>query len=140
MMNERSKLILSRLDRQRIKKCIAREVLEGTINEHEIKRLNYELENAEIMEPRNIPRDVVTMNSEVKISFVNYPEQVKLKIVYPEEASIKEGKISVFSPIANALLGRKAGDYISWIVPSGGTSFRIDEILYQPEASGHYNI
>jgi len=137
---KQNQIVLSRLDRQRIKKCIEEEKQKGTINEHEINRLVYELENALIVDPRKIPQDIVSMNSEVKISFINYPDQVKLKIVYPNEANIKEGKISVFSPIANAILGRKIGDQVTWIAPSEGTSFKIDEIIYQPEAAGHYHV
>lgn len=137
---ERSNIILSRLDFQRINRCINEEKQLRTINDFEIQRLLYELTRAEIMEPRTIPNNIITMNSEVEISFLENRHIVKLKIVYPNKANIKEGKISIFSPIANALLGHKVGDVIEWVVPAGGTKFRIDKILYQPEASGHYNI
>lgn len=136
----RDNIIISRLDFQRINRCIVEAKDQRSINEFEIQRLIYELSRAKIVDPREIPDNLITMNSEVEISFSGNNQTLKLKIVYPEEADFKNGKISIFSPIANALLGHKLGDSIEWIVPAGGTSFTVDKILYQPEASGHYNI
>ena len=48
--------------------------------------------------------------------------------------------ISIFSPIATALIGYKVGDEIEWIVPAGLTKMKIEEIIYQPEAAGDYNL
>ncbi|MFA7491509.1 MAG: GreA/GreB family elongation factor, partial [Mariniphaga sp.] len=87
-----------------------------------------------------IPANVVTMNSIVKVSFLNNNKQIQFQIVYPEKANLKENKISIFSPIATALIGYKAGNEIEWIVPAGLTKIRIDEIVYQPEASGDYSL
>ncbi len=137
---DRSNIILSSLDFQRINRCINQAKGERTINDFEIQRLLYELSRADIIEPRKIPDNLVTMNSEVEIVFMENKQTVRLKIVYPEEADIKKGRISIFSPIANALLGHKLGDVIEWVVPAGGTSFRVEKILYQPEASGQYNV
>lgn len=79
------------------------------------------------------------MNSIVKLSFLNSNKQIQFQIVYPKQADIKENRISIFSPIATALIGYKAKDEIEWIVPAGLTKIRIDEIIYQPEAAGDFN-
>jgi regulator of nucleoside diphosphate kinase len=71
---------------------------------------------------------------------LNNNKQIQFQIVYPENANIKENKISIFSPIATALIGYKTGDEIEWIVPAGLTKIRIDEIIYQPEAAGDFNL
>jgi regulator of nucleoside diphosphate kinase len=92
------------------------------------------------VEPEAIPSNVVTMNSIVKLSFLNDNKQLQFQIVYPGEANIKENKISIFSPIATALIGYRVGDEIEWIVPAGLTKIRIDEIIYQPEAAGHFDL
>lgn len=99
-----------------------------------------ELESAEILEPEDIPSNVVTMNSIVRMSFINSKKNVQFQIVYPDKANFKDNKISIFSPIATALIGYKVGDEIEWIIPAGITRIRIDEIIYQPEAAGHYNL
>jgi regulator of nucleoside diphosphate kinase len=133
-------IIVNSLDVARIKKCISDARYFKSINKVEAERLIKELESAKIVEPESIPSNVVTMNSIVKMSFLNNNLQVQFQIVYPDQANIKENKISIFSPIATALIGYKVNDEIEWIVPSGLTKIRIDEIIYQPEAAGHYDL
>ncbi len=134
------KIIINRLDYARIKKCINDARQFKSITESELQKLVNELESAVIMEPEAIPANVVTMNSIVKLSFLNNNKQVQFQIVYPEQANFRENKISIFSPIATALIGYKVGDEIEWIVPAGLTKIRIEEIIYQPEAAGDYNL
>ena len=135
-----SKIILNRLDYARIKKCIRDSQQFKSISNHEAESLLQELESAEILEPEDIPSNVVTMNSIVRMSFINSKKHVQFQIVYPNEANFKDNKISIFSPIATALIGYKVGDEIEWIIPAGITRIRIDEIIYQPEAAGHYTL
>lgn len=135
-----NKIIINQLDYARIKKCISDAKQFKSINNEEAKRLIKELDSADIVEPEAIPSDVVTMNSIVKLSFLNQKKQVQFQIVYPDQANLKENKISIFSSVATALIGYKVGDEIEWIVPAGLTQLRIDEIIYQPEASGNFNL
>ena len=135
-----TKLTINKLDYLRIKKAIDNAKQVKSINAAEAAGLMKELDSAKIVEPEKIPADVVTMNSIVKISFLNATRQVRFQIVYPGEANLKEHKISIFSPIATALIGYKVGDEVEWIVPAGPTKIKIDEILYQPEASGDYTL
>lgn len=134
------KLIINRLDHARIKRCIDDAKQMKSISLAEAEKLMNELNAAEIVKPELIPANVVTMNSIVKVSFLNNNKQVQFQIVYPEQANLKENKISIFSPIATALIGYKAGEEIEWIVPAGLTIIRIDEIIYQPEAAGDYSL
>lgn len=135
-----SKLIVTRLDYARIKKSINDAKQLNTINKVEAEKLLNELSSAEIVEPDAIPADVVTMNSIVKLNFLNTNKVVQFQIVYPDKANIKENKISIFSPIATALIGYKVQDEIEWVVPAGLTKIKIEEIVYQPEAAGDYDL
>jgi regulator of nucleoside diphosphate kinase len=135
-----TKLILNRLDFLRIQKSIDNAKLVKSINADEAESLLHELNSATIVEPEEIPSNVVTMNSIVKISFLNSNQQTQFQIVYPQQANLKEKKISIFSPIATALIGYQVGDEVEWIVPAGPTKIRIDEIIYQPEAAGDYTL
>ena len=135
-----SKIIINRLDYARIKKCINDAKQFKSISNAEAEKLINELDFAKIVEPEAIPSNVVTMNSIVRLSFLNNNKQVQFQIVYPDQANFKENKISIFSPIATALIGYKVGDEIEWIVPAGLTNIRIDEIIYQPEAAGDYSL
>jgi len=135
-----NKIILSKLDYTRIHKCIHDAKLMNTIGANEAERLLNELSSASIVEPEEIPHDVVTMNSIVRISFLNVKKTLQFQIVYPDKANMKENKISIFSPVATALIGYKKSDEIEWVVPSGLTKLRIDEIIYQPEAAGDFDL
>lgn len=135
-----SKIILNRLDYSRIKQCISNAHQFKSINAKETESLLKELNSATIVEPQDVPDNVVTMNSIVKISFSNTNKQVEFQIVYPDKADLKNNKISIFSPIATALIGYKVADEIEWLVPAGPTKIRIDEIVFQPEATGDYNL
>lgn len=139
-LSNMSKLIINRLDYARIKKCINDAKQFRSISNTEAEKLMKELDSAKIVEPEAVPSNVVTMNSIVKLSFLNNSKQIQFQIVYPDQANIKDNKISIFSPIATALIGYKIKDEIEWIVPAGLTKIRIDEILYQPEAAGDYTL
>lgn len=133
-------LLLNRLDHARITKSVNDARQSKSINPSEADKLLRELASAKILEPEAMPPDVVTMNTIVKLSFLNNSRQVQFQIVYPEQADYTQNKISIFSPIATALIGYKVGDEIQWIVPAGITNIRIDEIIYQPEAAGDFTL
>ena len=76
-----SRLIINRLDYARIKRCISDASQSRTIRKEEAEKLLDELAAAKIVEPQDIPSDVVTMNSIVKLSFMNNDRRVQLQIV-----------------------------------------------------------
>jgi len=135
-----NRIIMNKLDYARILKCIQDGKSRKTINAMEAETLLNELRAAKIVEPFEVPDDIVTMNSIVRIKFLKTNKEIKFRIVYPDQANIKENKISIFSPVATALIGYKVSDEIDWMVPSGLTKIRIEEILYQPEAEGNYEL
>ena len=98
------------------------------------------MHSAKIVASEDIPKDVVTMNSIVKIHFENNTNSIQFQIVYPHLANIKENKISIFSSVASALIGYRVHDEIDWLIPSGLTKIVIDEIIYQPEAAGDFDL
>lgn len=135
-----SRLIINKLDYSRIKNCINDAKQVRSISASDAENLIKELDQAKVVDPKKIPANIVTMNSIVKISFLNTMRQVEFQIVYPNQADLKRNKISIFSPIATALIGYKVNDEIEWIVPAGPTKIRIDSIVYQPESSGDFNL
>jgi regulator of nucleoside diphosphate kinase len=135
-----NKLIINRLDYARIKKSINDARQSGSISNSDAEKLMAELDAAEVVDPEAIPNNVVTMNSIVKVCFLHNDKQVQFQLVYPDQANLKEQKVSIFSPVATALIGYKVADEIEWVVPTGLTRIRIDEIIYQPEAAGDYEL
>ncbi|MCI7654647.1 MAG: GreA/GreB family elongation factor, partial [Bacteroidales bacterium] len=66
--------------------------------------------------------------SKVELTDVVKNRRMKFTIVSPHEANLQEGKISVKSPIAQALLNKRAGDVVSVRVPAGMLKLRIENI------------
>ena len=112
-------------------------------NEHEriyLKLLTEELLRAEVVEPQKIPRDIVTMNSLVKFRDMETREVYMHSIVYPANSDFEKGRISVLAPIGMALLGYRVGDVVEWPVPAGMRRLKVEEVLFQPEAAGQFEL
>lgn len=104
-----------------------------------LKQLEQELDRAKMVDPKSIPGDVITMNSVVRIRDLESGEAMQYSLVFPSDARIEEGRISILSALGTALIGYRVGDAIEWEMPSGLKHWKVEEILYQPEASGHYD-
>ncbi len=138
-MNERS-IHITEYDRERLAKVIESP---GALDHPEpdlLMILKDELARAQVVAPEDIPSDVVTMNSTVSLIDVETGEEDTYTLVFPSEADIATGRISVLAPIGIAILGHRAGTTIDWKVPEGRRSVRITEVTYQPEASGDYRL
>ena len=105
-----------------------------------LEKLQMELNRAEVVSPKDIPSDVVTMNSTVCIEDLDTKEEEIYTLVFPENADLGQGKISILAPIGTAMLGYEVGDSFEWDVPAGKRRLRVKKILYQPEASGDYHL
>ena len=105
-----------------------------------VSRLEDELEYAETVASEDIPPDVVTMRSKVKLRDLDTGEENVYSIVFPSEANFDEGKISILAPLATALLGYRRGDTVEFQAPARLRRLKIEEILYQPESVGDYNL
>jgi len=105
-----------------------------------LERLEEELDSARIVEPKNIPYDVITMNSVVRIKDLDTGEEKTFAIVFPGKTDATEKAISILAPVGTALIGYREGDTIEWEVPAGTKRFQVIEIIYQPERVGNYEL
>lgn len=98
-------------------------------------KLESELARAIVVPRSDIPHDVVTMNSRVVFENETTGERREVTLVYPREADIDAGRISVLVPVGTALLGLRVGQSIDWELPSGEKHrYRIIDVPYQPES------
>lgn len=98
------------------------------------------LERAEIVEPRNVAANIVTMNSQVTLAN-DRGEALTYTVVYPQGANVEEGRLNVFSPAGLALLGAKRGDTVRFTTPGGAVeTLKIERILFQPEAADDFSL
>ena len=134
-MSTKPEIVISSLDVERLEK-----LLETLPNDAVGKEeLGIELERAEIVEPEQIPANVVTMNSTVRFKVASSEEEFEYTLVYPKDADGSKNKISILAPVGSAMIGLKEGDEIEWPKPGGGVlKVHIDKVVYQPEREGLY--
>lgn len=106
----------------------------------DLRALQAELERARLVLPKEVPPDVITMNSKARLRDLETGEEMVYTLVFPENASAEEDRISVVAPIGTAMLGQRVGEEFEWEVPAGMLRLRVEEVLYQPEASGHFHL
>ena len=134
---ERS-LYINELDHKRLMRLIEDALNGVTEQSNSLRSLQVELTRANVVNAEELPRDVVTMRSRVMIMLED--EEKEITLVYPNEANRSTGKISILSPIGTAIIGYREGDVINWLTPGGLKRIRIKKVLYQPEASGDYEL
>jgi len=100
-------------------------------------KLEEELVRAIVVSQERIPSDTVTMNSRVVFEDETTGERREVTLVYPANADISAGRISILVPVGTALLGLSVGQSIEWELPSGQKRrYRVIDVPYQPEAAG----
>lgn len=140
-MKKKTKTIyVTEFDYQRLSGMIERMRERNGVDKEYVNKLEAELDRAEIVAPKDIPANVITMRSKVRLKDLVSGETNVYSLVFPTEADSSEGKISVLAPIGTAILGYKLGDTIEWPVPSGLRRLRVDKVLYQPEAAGNFEL
>lgn len=110
------------------------------LDRDDLESLARELEEASVVAPEEVPPDVVTMNSHVRLLDLDAGSSVEYTLVYPRDADYSQGKISIVAPIGAAMLGYRVGDEIDWAVPGGRRRFEVEAVLYQPEAAGDFDL
>ena len=89
--------------------------------------------------PHEMPPDIVTMNSMILVTNVDTAASYVFTIVYPVDANTERGRISIFEPLATAMLGHSVGDIVQWRSSEGLCRWRIEKLIYQPEAAGDFH-
>ena len=86
------------------------------------------LAHARVIDKSRLISDGVQLLSRVEMTDLNTQRRMTYTVVSPHEANLREAKISIKSPIAQALLGKKVGDVVEVAVPAGKLKLRIEEI------------
>lgn len=86
------------------------------------------LENARVIDKSLLNNDCVGLLSQVEITNLANNAHMAYTIVHSHEANLREGKISIKSPIGQALLNKKAGDVVEVRVPAGLLKLRIEDV------------
>lgn len=131
---------ITQFDLERLQKLLQEAKYTKYRKSEYLEKLQMELDRAEVVLPQDIPGDTITMNSRVRLVDLDTGEEEIYTLVFPDHADLGQGKISVLAPIGTAMLGYEVGDTFEWEVPAGKRRLQVKEILYQPEASGDFDL
>jgi regulator of nucleoside diphosphate kinase len=127
-------IIMTAADHEELSYAIAAAVKFSQRGRAEMRALEAELARAEILEAKYLPPDVITMNSRAELLDLDSGERMEFTLVFPSDANIEAGKISVLAPLGTAMLGYRVGDDFEWQVPYGIRKFKVNYVYLQPEA------
>ena len=101
------------------------------LNEARVADLEDKLSRAEVIDPAKMSGDTVKFGATVTLEDEDTGEKVKYKIVGETEANVREGRISITSPIARALISKSKGETADVTTPKGSRSYEILKIEYK---------
>ena len=133
-------------DSQRLRTLLQGHWIDRREDVSDLKRLEYELERARVVKATEVPKDVVTMNSRVKLRDLDSGDAVDFSLVFPTSPyaagsdHLAPMKVSVLAPIGTAVLGYRVGDTIEWEVPAGVRRLKVEDVSFQPESAGRYDL
>lgn len=93
------------------------------------KRLGEEITQAVIVEEKEMDERTIRLNSFIEVRDIATKKNIKMQIVLPDCADLKDRRISVFAPISVALIGFRESDTICWKMPGGETHFEIVKVI-----------
>ncbi len=104
-----------------------------------VEALEEEMNRANVVEPTEVPPEVVTMNSTVEFIDDKTGQTFQMTLVYPDAVTGHE-TVSIFAPVGSALLGLSVGQSIVWQIPGGRElNLRVPKVVRQPEAMGEFH-
>ncbi|MCF8112002.1 MAG: transcription elongation factor GreA [Desulfobacteraceae bacterium] len=94
-----------------------------------INELEYKLANAEVIDPDSLSKDRAVFGCTVVLENIDTGDEVTYQLVGPEESNIKEGRISVASPLGKAIVGKQLGEEIVINAPGGRRNYELIDIV-----------
>ena len=101
------------------------------LNEAKVADLEDKLSRADVIDPTKLSGATVKFGATVTLVDEDTDEKVKYKIVGDLEANVREGKISISSPIARALIGKSKGDSAEVTTPKGSRSYEVLKVEWK---------
>jgi transcription elongation factor GreA len=93
--------------------------------EGRIAEIQGRLANAEVVDPSQLQSGTIIFGATVELQDLETEDKVSYQIVGEDESDVKQGKISIFSPMARSLIGKKKGDIIEFKSPKGEKEFEV---------------
>ena len=127
-------------DLERLRKLLDGTRLWSSRDREHLEQLDAELSEAHVVSATDVPPDVVTMNTRLRLRDLDSGKDMVFTLVFPSDADAEQGKVSVLAPLGTAVLGFRRGDPFEWHMPGRVRRLQVEEVLYQPEAAGDYHL
>lgn len=101
-----------------------------SLNEGRIAELESQIARAEIIDVSKLQGDTITFGATVTLVDEDTDEEKSYQIVGEAESDVKQGRVSIGSPIARALVGKKVGDTVEVATPGGGKSYEVLNVRF----------
>jgi len=131
----RPAIVVTDADARRLRGLLAARRDSELRDEAHLDELESELERALLVSADAVPPDVVVMDSAVRVRDLSNDEPREYTLVYPAEADLDAGRISVLAPLGTALLGFREGDEVEWLMPGGLRRLRIERVRSRHETA-----
>ncbi len=99
--------------------------------EGRIQELQSKLALADVIDPSRISQDTIAFGATVTLVDVDSDEEKTYMLVGPDEADVKAGKVSIHSPIAKSLIGKREGDEVTVKAPARTIEYEVVEIKFE---------
>lgn len=129
------RIVLSRPDLELLRSILSAPSAASLRDRDHLVELREEMERAVIVEPGDLPADVVAIHARVQACDVDGDANLEYVLVPPSQADLGSGRLSVLAPLGTALLGYRVGDTVSWEMPGGLRHLRIQEVQQDPQAN-----
>jgi regulator of nucleoside diphosphate kinase len=132
-----NKRLITKYDYERIQKIL------NYVNPHEyyrsIEKLKEKFRKAKLVDSKKIKSTVITMNSRFRIKNLGNGFKREFCLVFPDESDPENNKVSIFDEIGSEIFAHEQGDVIN-LGNSEDSYYLIEDVIYQPEAAGHYHL
>ena len=127
-------------DLERLRRLLQGTRLWSSRDREHLERLDQELGRAHVVSIAEMPPEVVTMNTRLRLRDLDSGKDMVFTLVFPSDADAEQSKVSVLAPLGTAVLGFRRGDAFAWHMPGRVRQLRVEEVLYQPEAAGDHHL
>lgn len=101
-------------------------------DQQQLDVLDEVLQNASVIASEHVPIDVIRMNSRFRVLDLDNGRRARYTLVFPENADISNGRLSILAPLGAAVLGRRREEVVEAKVPGGTRKLKIEYVLYRP--------
>jgi regulator of nucleoside diphosphate kinase len=130
--------LLTEFDSRRLRSLLQVLRERSGMDARKLGALESELDRARIVAPDQVPPGVITMNSRLRMLDLDSGEELTVVLVFPGVPANEGTGVPVLSALGMALLGGREGDTVHWHTPAGARRAIVEQLLYQPEAAGHF--